>query len=381
MKVNIVDTPALSQIRPRDVGIYLRRRGWIQSYQIANKLADVWRKSVGEAEEETLVPTVRDVPDYAERVARILSQLAKVEGRSQLDLWTDLVSVSCDLFTVRVQPARAQEGVLPVDVAKGVIDGSLGIMMSSACSAVAPKPYFRTRKPGEAATWVEGVKMGLTRPGSYVFVFMLDVPDPGLQSREALDTISLNDAPFSRRVLGKAAQALDTVRSAVQLQSETQSFDGFMRGVDFGVSANLCDALESVLQPDDLRLVDFSFSWSLRAAAIEVPLNVELSTSAVDTISRASELLKAEAPPEEMQIEGYVTKLVRPQDVHEKGEVTVDVLLDEGPRKVIVQLPRPQYEAAVDAHKRKRKIVCSGNLTKAGARFTLEDPRDFREVS
>ncbi|MGH9918015.1 MAG: hypothetical protein ACRD6W_03950, partial [Nitrososphaerales archaeon] len=356
-------------------------QGWSQTYQIENKLADVWRKTAGDADLETLVPTTRDAADYAERVARILSQLSRTEGRSQLDLWTDLISVSSDLFTVRVDPSGDQQGVLPADVAKAVIDGSLGILMSSACSAVAPKPYFRTRKPGEAATWVEGVKMGLTRPGSYVFVFIVDVPDPGLQSRDALETISLNDAPFNRKVLGKASQGLEAVRTAAQQQHDTQSFDGFLRGVDQGVSANLCDALESVLQPDDIRLVDFTFSWSLRAAALEVPRRVELSTSIVETISRASELLKAEAPPEEMQIEGYVTKLVRAQDVHELGEVTVDTLLDEGPRKVVIQLPRPAYEAAVDAHKRKRKIVCSGKVAKSGARFTLEEPHDFHELS
>lgn len=380
MKVNIVDGPSLTQVRPRDVGVYLKRHGWAQAYQIANGLADVWRKAADEVGQETLVPTTRDVSDYAERIARVLAQLAKIEGRSQLDLWMDLVSVSSDLFTVRVQPAGGQEGVLPADVAKGVIDGSLGVLMSSACSAVAPRPYFRTRKPGEAATWVEGVKMGLTRPGSYVFVFMVDVPDPGLQSREALETIALNDAPFTRKVLGKAAQGLDAVRMAIGEESETHSFDGFLRGVDLGVSANLCDALESILQPEDLRLVDFTFSWSLRASALEVPSRVELSTSVVDTIIKASELLKAESPPEDMQVEGYVTKLVRPQAVHEKGEVTVDVLLDEGPRKVVIQLPKPQYEAAVDAHKRKRKVVCSGRLAKSGPRYTLEEPREFHEV-
>jgi hypothetical protein len=381
MKVNIVDSPSLTQVRPRDVGIYLRRQGWTQSYQISNKLADVWRKAVGSFEQEALVPTTRDVSDYAERISRILSQLAAVEGRSQLDLWTDLVSVSCDLFTVRVRPSGGQEGILPAEVAKGVIDGSLGVLMSSACSAVAPKPYFRTRKPGEAAAWAEGVKMGLTRPGSYVFVFMVDVPDPGLQSRDTLETIPLSDAPFARKVLGKAAQGLDAVRSAISYESETHSFERFIEGVEQGVSANLCDALESILQPEYLESVEFTFSWSLRAAAIEGPRRVELCASVVDTITKASEILKEGAQPEEAQVEGYVTKLVRAQDVHEKGEVTVDVLLDEGPRKVVIQLPKAQYEAAVDAHKRKRKVVCTGNLAKNGPRYTLEDPRDFQELS
>ena len=81
-----------------------------------------------------------------------------------------------------------------------------------------------------------------------------------------------------------------------------------------------------------------------------------------------------------MQIEDYVTKLVRPQDTHEKGDVTVDALLDEGPRKVVIQLPRAAYEAALDAHKRKRKVVCSGRISKSGPRFTLEGPRDLHEV-
>lgn len=381
MRVNIVDVTSLSQVRPKDLGVYLRRHGWEQSYQIANKLADVWRRSAFDVGEETLVPLSRDTADYAERISRILSQLARIEGRSQLDVWTDLVSVRSDLFTVRVEPSGGQEGVLPADVAKGVIDGSLGVLMSSACSAIAPKPYFRTRKPGEAATWVEGVRMGLTRPGSYVFVFMVDVPDPRLQSRDAMDMIPLVDAPFERKVLGKAAQGLDTVKHALRQQSETQSYDGFLSGVGMGISANLCDALESILQPDDLRVVDFSFSWSLRAAAIDVPMRVELPVSAVDALTRASELLKAEAPPEEMQIEGYVTKLVRPQHIHEMGEVTLDVLLDEGPRKVAIQLSRQDYEAALDAHKRKRKVVCSGNLAKNGPRYTLEAPRDFHEVT
>jgi hypothetical protein len=382
MKVNIVDPRALGQVRPKDLRSYLARSGWTRQYSLPNRPAEVWASGqpVEQDRAGILVPTRRDVRDYPERISRILGELERQEQRTQLDIWSDLVNVACDLFTVRAIPRNGREGQLPIDVAKTVLDGTLELLVSSACSAVSPKPYYRTRKPSDALDWIDQLKMGQTRPGSYVFTFLIDAGPPGLLPRDAVESIELRAAPYQRKVLGTAATALDSVVRASSEYEATGELTGFAQDVPKGVSANFCDGLGAILETDALDSVEFKFSWALESSQIAVPSRTSAPTSIRPVLEKASEMLKESGQPDVREIEGYVVRLAQEHEVQDSGDIAIYTLLEEGPRRVIVSLSATDYHHAIEAHRRKRKVICGGDVRKVGSRFVLQNPHDFREA-
>ena len=62
------------------------------------------------------------------------------------------------------------------------------------------------------------------------------------------------------------------------------------------------------------------------------------------------------------------------------GRVTVHAFLEEGPRKVNVDLAEPEYEFAVKAHGERRLVRCAGQLVKTGQILSLRQPHGFEIV-
>jgi hypothetical protein len=379
LKLNVADKAALTRVSPDDLQVYLERHGWTLGYTLRSQLAEVWKTRVGEKthEGEILVPKTRDVVDYSDRIGRILEVVANRLDKSQFDIWSELVSVRSDVVTVRVDPRHETEGRLPAEYAKSVIDGAYDLFLASACSALDPKPYFHARKPDGAVSWLEGLKMGLTRPGSYVFVFILE----SINDRLGADVmISLEDAPFNRRVLGTASNGLQGIVDAAEIHSKEGGFEGFVERVPRGVSANLCDAVVKIIDPDRVRAVDVSFSWAVKSTSLDVPREIAFEPSIRPTVEQAAEALKEQDPQHDITLVGFIHKLSRKQQTVSSGRIYLETLFFEGRRSVEIELDAETYHRAVVAHDRKRQVSFSGTLKKYGGRFRLDEPHNFREL-
>jgi hypothetical protein len=79
---------------------------------------------------------------------------------------------------------------------------------------------------------------------------------------------------------------------------------------------------------------------------------------------------------EEFEIRGSVVRLER-MDGADIGKATIHGLIDDQPRKVVVELRDTDYHKAVAAHDEARFVRCSGVLAREGRSFRLYEPYGF----
>ncbi|MBR8836917.1 MAG: hypothetical protein DSM106950_23655 [Stigonema ocellatum SAG 48.90 = DSM 106950] len=92
MIVTVRDPDILSNLDPQQLTTYLQARGWQQESQIGNS-ETVWVISTTRGEEfDITLPLNPKTRSFALRMVEILATLEKVEGRSQLDILSDLIT-------------------------------------------------------------------------------------------------------------------------------------------------------------------------------------------------------------------------------------------------------------------------------------------------
>ena len=99
MIVTVRDPSILSNLDPMQLTAYLQSRGWLQESRIDNK-ESVWVISINDEEYDEFsitLPLNPNTRSYALRMAEILETLERAEGRSQLDILSDLVTNIPDL--------------------------------------------------------------------------------------------------------------------------------------------------------------------------------------------------------------------------------------------------------------------------------------------
>jgi hypothetical protein len=190
-------------------------------------------------DEEIVLPLREEVGDFALRVSEVLKVLESVEHRSQLEILRDLLTSSSDLIRVRASTGQTTNGSIPLDLAVLFVEEARDLMLAAACSTVGPRAYYARRKPAQANDYLRGVRMGQTERGSYVLTILSPVP-PSLRAAEPEDA---PPEPFERKVSRTLATALASVRTAAQRAAVTGDMQPFREAVEFGVSANFCDAL------------------------------------------------------------------------------------------------------------------------------------------
>ena len=90
MIVTVRDSSILFNLDPMQITAYLQSRGWLQQSRVDDK-ESIWVISINDEFSITL-PLNPKTRSYALRMAEILETLERVEGRSQLDILSDLVT-------------------------------------------------------------------------------------------------------------------------------------------------------------------------------------------------------------------------------------------------------------------------------------------------
>jgi hypothetical protein len=114
-------------------------------------------------------------------------------------------------------------------------------------------------------------------------------------------------------------------------------------------------------------------------SAADVPSRIFLGSDSIPLIQEAARLFKDTAPVDDVEVQGFVTRLHRrPQDV--PGEITLEGFVDAELRRIAVQLSGEAYSQAVQAHEQRQRVACAGDLVKEGRGFRLQSPRHFRAM-
>jgi len=376
MKVMIRDRDALLSIRPLDVVAYLRTHGWIEARD--SPIKGIWLLRRDRKEFEILTPLDHRFVDYPNRVSDMLRTLEIVEGRSQLQILTDITSTSFDIIRVRPDRGDMANGFLPIEEGVALVGRARDMITAAACSEVSPRPVQAKNKPERVKEYIKKVNLGQTERGSYVITILSPVPPELSQGQIPLP--DLQEDPFERKVTKRLMRSVFALcEAAERSMSEGSLAPFFEQAVARGVSADLCDAIVGLQQGTNARAISIETSWSpvrpMEDPELRMPISI--SGDATSVIEQAAGAFRTREPIEDSEIEGIVIHL---DQAKTPESAIVRAVVDGVPLKVKLPLEEKSRQVAITAYERRSTITCTGDLVKEGLQYTLREPRHFRIV-
>jgi hypothetical protein len=229
--------------------------------------------------------------------------------------------------------------------------------------------------------YLRQVRMGQTEQGSYVLTMLSPVPPElkAAQEQEELPGIIEPVEPYERRVIRTLVTALGALDEAARVAAMSGDMAPFTAAVRRGVSANLCDAVVGLSKVSPGAAVDIQVSWS-RTRPIEMPTRMLLGSDSMPIIEEAARQFREKTPIEDFDVEGFVTGLDRGPSAVE-GDITVEGIVNDHIRRIIIRLGEDTYSNAVRAHDNRLKVKCTGELVKEGRGHRLQSPRHFEVIA
>jgi hypothetical protein len=370
MRVSVQDDDALCSVLPLDAATYLRTRGWSEVRREQHRYS-LWNRQDDRGIFEALLPLEHQFRDYKVRIAEMLSTLEIVERRSKIEILRDMMTTSSDVIRIRTEH-DSKENSIPLESGVALVKNARDLLLAAACSTVALRTYFPTRKPDEALKYLSNLRMGQTERGSFVITLLSPVT-PDLKALEYSDSTD----PFERRVTKTLMRALAALRDAAEQSAATGSIEPFETAISFGVSVNLCDALANLQEETRADKLDIGISWAPVRAVHESTIQnrVTITKDAVPVMREASRFFKSVAAQEGVSLRGFITELHRePQG---EGSVLIAGIVEGLLRNVRVTLPSSDYDRAILAHRDMIPVRCEGDLIREGRGYKLRNPRGF----
>lgn len=382
--ITVLELPAdqLGALRPDDLQVYLTSHGWTRDETASTASGSLYtHPRIRDAEVQ--LPFRRDVVDYVERMADTVHMLAAVERREPFQVLTDLSSPPADVLRLQVLAPDATLGTLPLREGIRLMEGARDLLLAAACSVRQPAAFFPRQAYKEALEFLQTCQLGQTERGSFIAKILAPVP-PTVETRNPLlegnDELLLASEPFSRRSTVRLMKALRHIRGAI----DAGNYHEILQGVEFGVSANLCEAV-ALMQPEgDQSQLHIHMSWATSRPRLptEVQSAVGFSRTAFDIVREAGRKLRTEPAAARRQIDGHVVSLKADPSLFGDFEGTVILKSDVAgtPVRVQVRLHAADYKKACDAHRDSLPVRVSGLLRREAKLYHLTQPSDFHVV-
>ncbi len=356
----------IAHISAHDVAAYVRSTGWSYLGNYA-KEASVF----GKDGHSLLVPLASDFADFWRRMQEIVSDLAKFERRSQDSILRDLAYASSDVFRIRLENPLFEDGEVTLDQGILLFDNAQKMVHAAARSAISPKAYHLARAGTQAEDFLKTVKLGQTEIGSYILTIVFPVTPDLLDGQEIEAAL-----PFERKVTKSLASGLNSLEGAVRSQVARPSLDPFLQAIEYGVSANLCEALSNIGERTEGSTVDTQMTWARNRPTPEVNTKARFLGGDFSYLRSAAGRLKEQDWDDVILISGPVTR-IESEKVLFGGEVFIYASVAESPRRVKVTLNQDQYRQANEAHLAGQNIEIGGRIQKSGRYLTIESPTSF----
>jgi len=153
--------------------------------------------------------------------------------------------------------------------------------------------------------------------------------------------------------------------------------DAFSNAVSSGVSANLCEAIASIVEQTDS--TEISVTWAKTRPAPIARERVNFTKMDGEILREAAWQFLLKGPRRDERLIGYVTHLRRPEDQFE-GRITIKAIVDGKAKSLSADLLKAEYEVAVHAHEIQTPITVFGDIETEGRRWRLRDVRDIRII-
>jgi len=287
------------------------------------------------------------------------------------DVWR-LIEVFAKAAETDVMRVRAPDGEAgSVNVSDGVtlMHGARDMLLSAACSLWNPQPLYRAGANKEAREYLKQVRIGQTEQGSFVITLLSPVVPPRMQLAIGSE-LAQDDDPIERRITRRLVGALTAVREATEI-AIAGGADAFFKAIERGVSANLCEALVSVMEP--FREIDVTVTWARTCPAPRARDVVRFAASDAPILREAARSFRSREPQPDRELVGFVRMLKR-GEAERDGTVTLLTSMDGKNQSVATVLKQADYERAVSAHKEQASVVVKGDLERVGQRWSLLNP-------
>ena len=211
---------------------------------------------------------------------------------------------------------------------------------------------------------------GPTGQEGNVVTLLTPVVSPPIQQSLIQDSEHTED-PIERKMTRRLAFALRAVRHATE-QTMGGKVDAFLRAVDDGASANLCEALVRLIEPSTA--LEVSLIWARAHPMKPAREIVQFTNSDVPILREAARLFRDHGPKPDVLLFGSVQRVMRRQE-ETYGTITLRAYVDGRIHSVVAVLTQSDYERAIEAHQQKAPVIVAGDLDRIGQRWRLLNPR------
>ena len=376
MLVTIQDEAALSSLTAVGLKAYLVSQGWENRGQWGSRPALVFAKQSYEKNWEILLPLRDTVADYSARMAESIAVLARVEERSQFDVYRDLMGAGADMIHVRSLNGPSH-GPLSLRQSARLLNDTYDMLASVARAVETPRPTYRGPLSSEVTEFLDAV---LPMTGDYQgYAITLHSPVPaGFGVQEDLGDDFY--APFPRRATLRLAEALQHSGAAITKVVAEDPLKSFQQAVSHGVSANFCDAVAELAKRGEG--VEIGLSWAqVRPPAInDLPrVRFQFSEKSADVLTEAARTFRLNEPSVDETVIAQVVKLERdPQEFD--GHATVLSIRDNHTTRIQVVFEEPYYNDVIRAFENRDLISVNGDIYRIGNGYELRNPRNLSIV-
>jgi hypothetical protein len=355
-----------------DLESYLLGTGWRRA--LTGPFAEIWQ-ALDDSELKVFVPKDSSAPDFSRSVQILTSELSKRENRPPVDISLDISRQFLDVTDLRAEDDEISDGTIPLAAGIGLFNSAHRMMVSAAAATLHRQGYYGNSMPRAAHKHARRMRLGQTRPGSYI-VPVISSARFGALVDKRFDAprleASADESYFERRMLTTLSRALETLSEMTVIRDRGPSKSDVLSAVDEGVSSELCSAVLDVIGKGGVDVFDVTFNWALSSPP---PRNISgkiaFTGESAELIQRVEEELKETDAPAERVLYGIIRRLsLKKNDT--TGHVALETVLDGKPRIVSFELPLDVYSRAARYHGERRPVVVRGILDASpGRRATM----------
>ncbi|WP_329176037.1 hypothetical protein [Streptomyces sp. NBC_01477] len=359
-----------------EVVSYLARSGWRRS--LAGDFAEIWQYLLDE-NVTVMVPKVETAPDFNRTVQVLTRELAQTENRNASEIEQEILRQFLDVTDLRAQGDEIADGTIPLGAGINLFNSANRLMVSAAAATINRKGYYGRSIPHAAHDHARRLRLGQTRPGSYVVPIISNARfGAAIEYRrdEPRLDIQSDDQRFDRRVLTTLSRALETLAEMTTVRDRLPSTDDIISSVDEGVSSELCSAVLGVIK-QGVSTFDVSFKWA-PAAPVPVDLrdHVEFTNESVLAVDEVKSKLKKSKTPTEQVVFGVIRRLSLSKN-EDKGTVHMETAIHGKSRMVSFTLDLQTYRRAALYHGERRPVVVTGTLDDTPGKGATMKVRSF----
>ena len=369
MKVEIRDREALSSLSLLSLRTYLKSRGWVDEGEWG-KRATIYSTEHEGKRWEYLCPLRDTVVDYAECMAEAVEILAKVEERSELDVFHDLAGAGADVIRLRSLNGVAREA-LSLGQSVEMLSDAYDMLASAARAVEKPKATFRGKVSANVADYLNDVQPLPSYHEGYALTLHSPVP-AGIGTQT--DFGDAFTAPFPRRATSQLARALGHTTHAIAKAVVENTLEPFRQGVGKGVSANLCDAVAELAING--RGIAIGLFWADVRPSNIPDSHFQFTENSADILTEAAKFLRINEPSLDERIMAQVVRLERQPNEFD-GKAVILTSLDGRFVHLKVTFEQSVYDMVIQAFQERSLISMTGDIYPEGNGYVLKRPHNL----